>query len=61
MEVEAEAMEHLGVAVARLRAAASILMRDHERNSKEIAEAINTAQSVDELLKAVGFNLAHKR
>ena len=60
-ENEAQAMEHLGIAIAHLRAAASLLMRDHERNTKEIAEAINTAASVDDLMKVVGFNLAHKR
>ena len=60
VEPEAKAMEHLGIAVANLRAAASVLMRDHERNSQEIATAINTAVSVDELMKAGGFNLSRK-
>lgn len=61
MEPEEQAMEHLGVAVARLRAAASVLMRNEERNRSEIAAAINTASSVDNLMKTVAFNLAHKK
>lgn len=61
MSIESQAMEHLGIAIANLRAAASVLMQDHENNAKEIADAINTAQSMDSLMKAVGFNLAQKR
>lgn len=57
---EAVAMEHLGLAVANLRAAASWLM-DGERNRGEIASAIKQAEEVDALMKAVAFNLSGRK
>lgn len=59
-EPEAVAMEHLALAVANLRAAASWLM-DGERNREEIASAINQAVDVDNLMKAVAFNLVSRK
>lgn len=57
---EAIAMEHLALAVANLRAAASWLI-DGERNMGEIADAIEKAQEVDALMKAVAFNLVGRK
>lgn len=57
---ESVAMEHLGIAVAHLRAAASWLM-DGERNMSEIADALSQAEETDKLMKAVAFNLAGRK